>query len=83
MIFNRFQRKSTPANGVALSGEFFRGSPAKVMIDNLKTGVLEHPPGMEARFHPRYLDFAAHYGFSPVACQVRKGNEKAKVETGV
>jgi transposase len=38
---------------------------------------------MEARFHPRYLDFAAHYGFSPVACQVRKGNEKAKVETGV
>ena len=26
--------------------EFFGGSPAKVMIDNLKSGVLEHPPGM-------------------------------------
>ena len=63
--------------------EFFGGTPAKIMIDNLKTGVLEHPPGMDARFHPRYLDFAAHYGFTPVACQVRKGNEKGRVENGV
>ena len=63
--------------------EFFGGAPAKVMIDNLKSGVLEHPPGMPARFHPRYLDFAAHYGFRPVACQVRKANEKGRVENGV
>ena len=63
--------------------EFFGGSPAKVMLDNLKTGVLEHPLGAEARFHPRYLDFAAHYGFTPVACQVRKANEKGRVENGV
>ena len=63
--------------------EFFGGSPAKIMIDNLKTGVLEHPPGLPPRFNPRYLDFAAHYGFSPVACQVRKGNEKGRVENGV
>jgi transposase len=59
--------------------EFFGGSPAKVMIDNLKTGVLEHRPGLAPRFNPRYLDFAAHYGFTPVACQVRKGNEKELV----
>ena len=63
--------------------EFFGGCPARIMIDNLKTGVLEHPPGGEARFHPRYLDFAAHYGFTPVACQVRKANEKGRVENGV
>jgi transposase len=63
--------------------EFFGGSPAKVMIDNLKVGVLEHPRGEPARFNPRYLDFAAHYGFSPVACQVAKGNEKGRVENGV
>jgi hypothetical protein len=63
--------------------EFFGGSPAKIIIDNLKTGVLEHPLGMEACFHPRYLDFAAHYGFTPVACQVRKANEKGRVENGV
>jgi transposase len=63
--------------------EFLGGSPAKVMIDNLKTGVLEHPPGLPPRFNPRYLDFAAHYGFTPVACAPRKGNEKGRVESGV
>lgn len=59
------------------------GVPEKIMIDNLKTGVLSHPPGEKAQFHPRYLDFAAHYGFQPVACAVRKGNEKGRVENGV
>jgi transposase len=63
--------------------EFIGGSPEKVMIDNLKTGVLSHPMGAPAQFHPRYLDFAAHYGFSPIACAVRKPNEKGRVENGV
>jgi transposase len=63
--------------------EFFGGVPAKVMIDNLKTGVLSHPFGQPARFHPRFLDFAGHYGFQPVACGVRKANEKGRVENGV
>lgn len=59
--------------------EFFGGTPAKVMIDNLKVGVLRHPTGQPAQFNPRYLDFAAHYGFKPVACAQSKGNEKGKV----
>ena len=63
--------------------EFFGGTPEKVMIDNLKTGVLNHPVGGNAQFHPRYLDFAGHYGFVPVACAVRKANEKGRVENGV
>jgi transposase len=63
--------------------EFFGGVPEKVMIDNLKTGVLEHPLGEKALFHPRYLDFAARYGFNAVACGVRKANEKGRVENGV
>ena len=63
--------------------EFFGGTPERVMIDNLKTGVLHHPVGGHAQFHPRYLDFAGHYGFVPVACAVRKANEKGRVENGV
>ena len=59
--------------------EFFGGSPTKVMLDGLKVGVLGHPRGQPARFNPRYLDFAAHYGF----CQVAKGNEKGRVENGM
>ena len=63
--------------------EFFQGCCAKVVIDNLKVGVLRHPVGQKAVFHPRYLDLAAHYGFTPVACNVRKANEKGRVENGV
>ena len=63
--------------------EFFGGVPEKVMIDNLKTGVLEHLPGLPPRFNRHYLDFAAHHGFTPVACAPRKGNEKGRVESGV
>ena len=59
------------------------GDTQKVMIDNLKVGVLRHPSGEKAFFHPRYLDLAAHYGFQPVACNVRKANKKGRVENGV
>jgi transposase len=63
--------------------EFFQSVPARIMIDNLKVGVLSHPFGQRPVFHPRYLDLAAHYGFEPVACNVRRANEKGRVENGV
>ena len=63
--------------------EFFGGVPEKVLIDNPKTAVLQHPRGEKPLFHPRYLDFAAHYGFEPRACNVRKPHEKGRVESGV
>ena len=63
--------------------EFFQGVPDKVVIDNLKVGVLRHPSGQKPLFHPRFLDLAAHYGFQPIACNVRKGNEKGRVENAV
>jgi hypothetical protein len=63
--------------------EFFGAAPQRVMHDNLKSAVLERRPGEAPRFNPRYLDFAAHYGFKPVACNVRRGNEKGRVENGI
>ena len=66
-----------------VSLEFLGATPGTVVIDNLKTGVLSHPLGEKALFHPRYLDFAAHYGFEPRACNVRKANEKGRVENAV
>src|SRR5271166_6468224 len=63
--------------------EFFGGVPAKILIDNPKTAVLLHPSGEKPLFHPRYLDFAAYYGFEPRACNVRRPNEKGRVESGV
>jgi transposase len=61
----------------------FGGVPRRVMIDNLKSAVLSHPRGMPAVCHPRYLDFAAHYGFEIRACQPRRANEKGRVENAV
>ena len=53
------------------------------MVDNLRSAVLRHVRGEAPQFNPRYLDFARHYGFEPVACAVAKGNEKGRVERGV
>jgi len=62
---------------------YFGGVPGKVMVDNLKSAVLSHSLGQLAEYHPRYLDFAAHYGFEARACNVRKPNEKGRVENAV
>jgi transposase len=62
---------------------FFRGVPARVMVDNCKTAVLSHPLGQPAQFNPRYLDFANHFGFEIRACGVRQAHEKGRVENAV
>jgi transposase len=62
---------------------FFNGVPAKVMVDNLKSAVLKRALGQAPVFNPRYLDFAGHYGFEIVPCNVGKGNEKGRVENAV
>ena len=61
----------------------FGGVPARIMVDNLKSAVLQHAFGQAPVFNPRYLDFAGHYGFSITACGVRKPNEKGRVENAV
>lgn len=63
--------------------EYFGRCPKRVMIDNLKSAVLSHPKGHQAVYHPRYMDFAGHYGFDICACNVRAPNEKGRVENGV
>jgi transposase len=63
--------------------EYFHSVPAEVMVDNCKTAVLSHPVGAPAVLHPRYLDFARHYGFAVKACGSYKPHEKGRVENGV
>jgi transposase len=63
--------------------EYFHSVPAEVMVDNCKTAVLSHPLGAPAVLHPRYLDFACHYGFTVKACGPYKPHEKGRVENGV
>jgi transposase len=63
--------------------DFFGSVPGKVMVDNLKSAVLKRIIGQAPVFNPKYLEFADHHGFSIVACNVGKGNEKGRVENGV
>ena len=63
--------------------QFFGAVPKKNMVDNLKSAVLKRIVGHAPVFNPKYLDFAQHYGFSIIACNVGKGNEKGRVESGV
>jgi transposase len=64
--------------------EYFGGAvPEKVMVDNLKSAVLRRLTGEAPVFNPRYADFAAQLGFKIVPCNVRAGNEKGRVESGV
>ena len=63
--------------------EFLGGVPRRVMIDNLRSAVLCHPPGATACFHPRYRELAAHFGFEPVACPLGQAHHKGRVERSV
>ena len=61
----------------------FGGVPQKVMVDNLKSAVLQRLVGAAPVFNPKYLDFSRHWGFEIKPCNVRSGNEKGRVENGV
>jgi transposase len=64
--------------------EFFGGVPARVVVDNCKTAVLRpRGGGLEPEMNPAYLDFAAHYGFTPFPCNPHRPNEKGRVENAV
>ena len=59
------------------------GVPEKIMVDNLKSAVLERLVGEAPVLNPRYVDFARHQAFKIAPCNVRAGNEKGRVESGV
>jgi hypothetical protein len=61
----------------------FGGVPSRLMVDNLKSAVLQRVAGQAPVFNPRYQDFARHWGFEISACNPGKGNEKGRVENAV
>jgi transposase len=64
------------------SFHYFSGSPKRIRYDNLRTVVL-HRIGSAIQFNPRFLDFAAHYLFTPSPCNVKSPHEKGRVENAV
>jgi len=62
--------------------EAFGGIPKKILYDNLKSVVLHHV-GSVVQFNPRFLAFAGHYLFEPVAAPVRYPEAKGRVEASI
>ena len=58
---------------------FYGGSTEVDIFDNMKTVVLSHT-ATATRFNPSFLGYAAARGFAVQACNVRRGNEKGRVE---
>lgn len=59
--------------------EAFGGTPRVLLVDNLKSVVLERA-GDLIHFHPRALELFGHYMTWGQPCGVARGNEKGKVE---
>jgi hypothetical protein len=59
--------------------KFYNGVTAVDIFDNMKTVVLEHSPAATV-FNPKFLEYARCRGFGVRACNVRKANEKGRVE---
>lgn len=59
--------------------ERFGGAAAKCKYDSQKPVVL-HWEGDQPIYNPRFLAFAAHYEFKPVACRRGAPNEKPRAE---
>ena len=58
--------------------EFFAARiPARIMVDNLKSAVLQRSIGQAPVFNPRYADFARHHRFEIAPCNVGAGHEKS------
>ena len=57
----------------------FGGAARRCKYDVQKPAVLRWE-GEQPIYNPRFVDFATHYDFSPVACHPQSPNEKPRVE---
>lgn len=63
--------------------DYVGGVPKYVVYDRMRTVVLGEDSSGRARFHPAFLDFASHYGFTPKAAPAYWPRGKGKVESSV
>lgn len=61
---------------------FFGGLPTRILYDNLKSVVLVRL-GSLIKFNPKFESFSGYYLFKPLVCNVRKANEKGRVESSI
>ena len=62
--------------------EDFQGATQRVVLDTVATAVISRTGGEGGKplWHPRYQDFARHYGYEPYLCKVADPDRKGKDE---
>jgi transposase len=80
--FTQRQDSETLLNCLVHAFHCFGGVTATVLTDNMKTVVVERVEG-QPQWNPRFLDFAAYYGFVPRVCHPYRPETKGKVESTV
>jgi len=62
--------------------KYFGGVTKSLRYDNLKSVVISRYL-KHIQFNRKFLEFAGYYLFAPQVCNIARGNEKGKVESGV
>jgi transposase len=76
----RDERQAFLLEGLARAFESFDGCAARLVLDNMSTAVLGRWREREVLWHPRFHEFAKHYGTEPFACQIADPDRKGKKE---
>ncbi len=79
LFFVESQDFTTTIREHARAFEYFQGVAATCLYDNMKVVVTRYD-GDEPIYNTRFLGFATHYGYRPVACRPRRSQTKGKVE---
>lgn len=79
-VFKQDQQSFT-ASHIAMF-DFFAGVPVRILIDNLKSGVIK-PDLYDPRLNRTYAEMAEHYRCFIDPCRVRRPQDKGKVERDV
>jgi transposase len=66
--------------GIIRAFEHLGGVTEEVLVDNQKSAVISHRIGERVRFNERFIDLAAHCGFTARACRPRRARTKGKDE---
>jgi transposase len=74
------ERQSTLLEAHCYAFEDFRGVTRRIVYDRMATVVLGQIKGGEPIWHPRFLDFAEHYGFEGFLCRISDPDRKGAVE---
>jgi transposase len=81
LVFTHSQKQDALHRCLLHAFRFFKGTPKELVVDNMLTAVIERD-GPLIRFNECFLELLRPFIVNPKACNVRRPNEKGKVEKG-